>query len=353
MEKKGHIFFVIIGILVVVFLGFIYYFKNSINQERASEQERSEPVNSGEFFKETGENEQGLEGEKEIYDSKNKFLGQLSNEEIKKLFNATEVIINDSPKVIEFWTEATCPGDGLDSDYSFEKIGLTFEAGYFLISCVHGDDEFHNYKTIKIRLGNEGFFLDNDLMEAELNSLENIKINDSFAFAQGYSTRYPGGWGSGYSIFYKGNESGLSCTDIDKSLGVYDINFDGYDDIICFDHYMSGYGNVGIYDVKINKFIDDHTVCNDAGINEQGNLSCSWWKDEGVSKYLITGKSIYSINNDNKLTLIKKYTLRGYNNPRYDCERFEELINGEWVRKNIRTDYKSGIKTEEDCVYRE
>ncbi|MFA6252278.1 MAG: hypothetical protein WCX74_02670 [Candidatus Paceibacterota bacterium] len=50
---------------------------------------------------------------------------------------------------------------------------------------------------------------------------------------------------------------------------------------------------------------------------------------------------------------MKKYTLRHTNNPIYNCARIEELINGEWVKKEIEMDYKNGedIETDKKCVF--
>ncbi|MFA6252279.1 MAG: hypothetical protein WCX74_02675 [Candidatus Paceibacterota bacterium] len=273
MKRKYRILILILITTLVssAYILFVLYTnKANSNQEtndnQKTEQNIKEPISSNSIAK-----------EKEEQEHNESFSNKISNEEAKKLFNAKEIVSNNSPKLIEFWTEATCPGDGFDSDYYFDKIGLTPGNGYFLYSCIHGDNGSHggcvDCRMVKIKLVDKELFENDSRIDAELNSFNNIKINNSFAFVQGYSIFYHGGSGFEYNIFYKGNKSYLSCNSIrEDPLAVYDINFDGYDDIFCFDGNM----NVAIYNPKNNKFDRDYTICDEAKINEQGNLSCKW-----------------------------------------------------------------------------
>ena len=78
--------------------------------------------------------------------NQNQLVSQISNqeldtgtkEEIKKQFKATEIISNNLPNSIEFWTEAYCPGTGSTYNYNFDNIGF-----YFLDSCEQGEIGSH------------------------------------------------------------------------------------------------------------------------------------------------------------------------------------------------------------------
>lgn len=128
MEKKGYIFFIAIGIMVFILIGGIYIFnkqnqRSEINEPREKQQE------------------QVKENPKQVITLKTNQEGKEKSDEeyIKKQFQATEIVSNNLPESIEFWTEAYCPGSGNDYDYLFNDNAFN----YSLYSCEKGEIGSH------------------------------------------------------------------------------------------------------------------------------------------------------------------------------------------------------------------
>jgi hypothetical protein len=70
-------------------------------------------------------------------------------ENVATEFHASEVVENNLPQSIEFWTQAYCPGDDSAFDYKIP-------AGYRIESCEYGESGRHNgcpdCTMVKIRL---------------------------------------------------------------------------------------------------------------------------------------------------------------------------------------------------------
>lgn len=69
----------------------------------------------------------------------------ISDADAKKFFHATEIISNDSPESIQFWTEAYCPNEGTKYDYQIPSKYASYE-----VDCTYADN------TGSIYLGQHG-----------------------------------------------------------------------------------------------------------------------------------------------------------------------------------------------------
>lgn len=98
---------------------------------------------------------------------------QLNNKADLVKFKATEIVSNDLPDSIEFWTEAYCPGSGTNYDYKLYDQGSYWD--YYLSSCEKGEIGSHGgCKTCimsKIKLSQ-------DHNATEGNFKKNIKFED-------------------------------------------------------------------------------------------------------------------------------------------------------------------------------
>lgn len=73
-----------------------------------------------------------------IYGDKYSFFNKITNEEAKEYFHATEIVNNNLPESIEFWTEAYCPSSGTYYDYNSDIL-----SNYIVDKCEQGETGSH------------------------------------------------------------------------------------------------------------------------------------------------------------------------------------------------------------------
>lgn len=136
-------------VLILVVMGAVFVYQNikSVNQETNNSQ-RIEQNNNKEF------------------------KNNISDEDIKKKFKATEIISNNLPESIEFWTESFCPNG--ENDYEYD-----IPSGFEIISCDCGKDEFlvncNTRKMVKIlAVAVQEVYIPLDVLQS------NEKIHDYF-----------------------------------------------------------------------------------------------------------------------------------------------------------------------------
>lgn len=132
------IYYNYISIIILFFIAiaigtfFVYQNKRNNNQEVNNNQKIEQEV----INKETNSSNDN-QGQSSSIDS---------NEDIKRGFRATEIVSNNLPESIEFWTEAYCPGSGTDYDYHFDKnwnYKYNYSWDYYLSSCEEGETGSH------------------------------------------------------------------------------------------------------------------------------------------------------------------------------------------------------------------
>ena len=124
MKNKGAILFGILGILVFIFLGFIYFLNN--DQQNNSNQVAIQEENVISVQEEEGNT---VPAQKEE-------IVKSDDKDIKERFKATEIVSNNLPESIEFWTEANCPNEGLDYEYELPQR-------FKLLDCEKGEKGSH------------------------------------------------------------------------------------------------------------------------------------------------------------------------------------------------------------------
>jgi hypothetical protein len=179
---------------------------------------------------------------------------KMVNEKVKKDFHATEIINNNLPESIEFWTEAYCPGSGTNYDYNVEYLSIYY---YSFDSCEQGETGSHEgcenciMSKIKIKepdysniCDSSGFFYKN------INELSSEK-----ALFQFYHYDYNGHncTSCTIDIFNKDTHQKIK-EDQDYCFGfeLYDVNFDNYKDLLITKS-TSVNGGYSVYLFDINK----------------------------------------------------------------------------------------------------
>lgn len=227
MKNTGAILFGILGILVFIFLGFIYFLNN--NQQNNSNQEAIQEENVISV--------QGGEGN--IIPAQKEEIVKSDDKDIKERFKATEIVSNNLPESIEFWTEAYCPGSDTSYDY---PLDLTGNSEYLLSSCESGEIGSHDgCKTCvmsKVKLTRR---------TCESDTQEYIKINSKNYFIStiGCNQEVTKIYHNHSVQFIEGRPS-----------FEYDYNFDAVNDItVVTDNAQNNSCNIYLYDFKKDKFV--------------------------------------------------------------------------------------------------
>ena len=126
MKNKAVILFGIFGILVFIFLGVIN-FLNSNQQNNSNQAVQEENVISVQ------------EEEGDIVPVQKEEIVKLDDKDIKERFKAIEIVSNNLPESIEFWTQAYCPGSGNKYDYVLSDSN----SYYNIDSCSQGATGSH------------------------------------------------------------------------------------------------------------------------------------------------------------------------------------------------------------------
>jgi len=133
-QGKANIKYLLIVILVVaIFGGFIFFTWNNYQKELVNSNEvieKESVINTSKVVE-----KEPVINTSETNKIEEKVTSQMSDEEAREFFQATEIVSNKLPDSIEFWTQAYCPGSGTDYDYNFDHIDV-FE--YSFDSCVQG-----------------------------------------------------------------------------------------------------------------------------------------------------------------------------------------------------------------------
>ncbi len=222
MNQKGNFNFLIIGIifLTMVIIGSLSYFFNQGKQRESDNQNQEQNNNSFDKIY----NQQTL-SEEEINNLSGK---KMTNEQAKAFFAATEIVSNDLPESIEFWTEAYCPGSETEYDYNFDNIYACF---YSFDSCEQGKTGSHGgCETCimsKIKL-NGSYFADSSFCEN--NSMNYYQFNNRKIFVE-IDYLEDNCTACKIRIY---NKSGNQDIKNDRCLFVdfFDINFDNYYDLL-------------------------------------------------------------------------------------------------------------------------
>ncbi len=157
---------------------------------------------------------------------------KMTDEEAKQYFHATEIVNNNLPESIEFWTEAYCPGSGTDYDYNVDNISVYY---YSFDSCEQGETGSHGgcknciMSRIKIKKPNyldtcegSGFYYKN------INELSSEKALFQFYYIyDGHDCRQ-----CIIDIFNKTMHQKIEEKQECFGFELYDVNFDNYKDLL-------------------------------------------------------------------------------------------------------------------------
>ncbi|MDD4409571.1 MAG: DKNYY domain-containing protein [Candidatus Pacebacteria bacterium] len=172
--------------------------------------------------------------------------------DIKKIFKATEIVTNDLPRSIEFWAEATCLNEGLDSIYKFDDS----LKNYSFDACEEGEIGTHggcgNCKMSKIKLVKTS--------ECVNNQKKYYKFGDNNLFFEvNYFSK-----SDKYAEDCKYCEVKINGNNVSQKIESYcedvsfdnDYNFDGFNDIgIKILLAQNNSSRYYLYDQKENGFI--------------------------------------------------------------------------------------------------
>lgn len=138
-NRDKIILILIIGLLVLLLVGGgVFYFITKNNQINL--------VINTQKQNQVQENQQGLSKDKKTLtqEERNNLTGKkMTDDQARVFFDTTEIISNNLPESIEFWTEAYCPGNGDVYNYNFDNLKYNNTDYYFLDSCDQGDIGSH------------------------------------------------------------------------------------------------------------------------------------------------------------------------------------------------------------------
>ncbi|MFA6252280.1 MAG: hypothetical protein WCX74_02680 [Candidatus Paceibacterota bacterium] len=195
---------------------------------------------------------------------------KLTDKNILAKFKATEIVSNNLPESIEFWTESYCPGNGFNYNYKFEGSDMY---RYSFDSCEQGDTGSHGGCKAcimsKIKLIKSS--------ECEGNKKQYYQVNGKNIFVQlegvnncdYYQIRIYGG---GIDQKIEGHAD-LSFNN--------DYNFDGYKDIsVLVDVAQNNSYGIYLYNQKENKYIFNEKLSELSDISVDANKKeiISFWK---------------------------------------------------------------------------
>ena len=128
MKQKGIVSIAIIGIVILFLIavgGFGYYLIDKNKKQKEDNQNIQQNQELKIKNNQVGKNQ---EKNQKVYPDK------MTDEEAKEYFHATEIVNNNLPKAITFWTEAYCPGMGIVYEYIIPE-------GFKLHRCVNYEQE--------------------------------------------------------------------------------------------------------------------------------------------------------------------------------------------------------------------
>lgn len=137
---------------------------------------------------------------------------QLNNKADLVKFKATEIVSNNLPESIEFWTQAYCPGSGTRYDYIYNM------PGYILKSCEKGNDGSHG--GCKTCIMSNIKFVKGSLEESFFDAIKNRNIEmikDLIELGVDINTKDKNGKSS---LSYAFESNDFSLVDFFKSSGL-------------------------------------------------------------------------------------------------------------------------------------
>ncbi len=175
---------------------------------------------------------------------------QLNNKADLTKFKATEIVLNNLPDSIEFWTQAYCPNSGTKYDYEYNP-------NYFMESCEKGADGSHGgCKTCAMSKINLVKFYDCSVNSTNYYKFRNkeLSIKTNYFSIDKNNTKQ-----CNYcKVIINGNginQTIESYCESSPSFG-YDYNFDGFNDIAVRQiQAQNNSSDYYLYDEVKNKFV--------------------------------------------------------------------------------------------------
>lgn len=300
MDKYKITIFSITGLVVLTSALTFYYWNKSQNQLSNSQTKESisrptEKVSAQSLTAPVNQKDQTVQ-----VDMNNPTN---NDEQIKKDFQATEIISNNLPEAIEFWTEAYCPGSGTNYDYVFSEKN---NYGYSISSCVKGETGSHGgCKTCvmsKLKLTKSSGCENNKKEYHKIDGI-NLFIETLFSLEKNENCNH------GKTRTY-GPEISQSFDAGLNGPAFIDYNFDGIDDISFLNSTAQNDScSIYLYDPKIKKFLynEELSSFNCPSVNQNKKEVTSYSKMGAGDWDISTYKFINS-----KLGLINLVSCHGY-----------------------------------------
>jgi len=318
MRNKGVILFGIFGILVFIFLGVINFLNS--NQQNNSNQEAVQEENVMSAQEEEGDT---VPAQKEE-------IVKLDDKDIKERFKATEIVFNNLPESIEFWTEAYCPGSDASYDY---QLDLTANSEYLLSSCELG--EIGSYGGCKTCVMSK-IKLIRWTCESDTQRYYNTDNGNKFVV-----TISPNCTSHYLKIFSKGVEQIIELDEEYEDISFEDYNFDGYSDLkIFFGPAGTGSGRLNesnkiyLFDENQSKYIYNKTVTGSIiTIDRAKKEVIKGYVD--IAKYIYTVDAAYKWVNDSFVLLRMTVAIESGDTSELCWRKVEYYANGKIVDESI------------------